>query len=86
MKIKSNYIGTYYLSHKNMVQQVFMTWSKLKWSKEYTPFGPTDNYLDQSPSDWSKEYPYPTTCERHELRADSLRYTCQQTNKQQYKL
>ena len=53
MKIKSNYVGTYYFSCKNMVQQVFMTWSNLKWSKEYTPFGPTDNWLDQSPSDWS---------------------------------
>ena len=45
------YIDTYYFSWKNMV---FMTWSNWNWSKEYTPFGPTDNHLDQSKVQWSK--------------------------------
>ena len=47
------YVDTYYLVVNmwfNMVQQVFMTWSNWNWSKEYTPFGPTDNHLDQSKS------------------------------------
>ena len=47
------YVDSYYLVVNmwfNMVQQVFMTWSSWNWSKEYTPFCPTDNHLDQSKS------------------------------------
>ena len=47
------YVDTYYLVVNmwfNMVQQVFMTWSNWNWSKEYTPFGLTENHLDQSKS------------------------------------
>ena len=36
------YVDTYYL--------VVNMWSNWNWSKEYTPFGPTDNHLDQSKS------------------------------------
>ena len=51
------YVDTYYLVVSmwfNMVQQVFVTWSNWNWSKEYTPFGPNDNHLDQSKVQWSK--------------------------------
>ena len=42
-----------------MIQQVFLTWSNWKWSKEYRPFGPAENHLDlQSKVQviWSKKY------------------------------
>ena len=42
-----------------MVQQVFLSWSNWNWSKECTPFGPTDNHMDQSKAQWSKEYTDP---------------------------
>ena len=30
-----------------MIQPVIITWSNWQWSKEYTPFGPTEYYLDR---------------------------------------
>ena len=37
-----------------MIQPVIITWSNWQWSKEYTPFGPTEYYLDRSKVQWSK--------------------------------
>ena len=44
------YVDAYHLVVNMWFKQVFMTWSNLNWSKEYTPFGPTDNHLEQSNS------------------------------------
>ena len=42
-----------------------MIWSNWNWSKKYTPFGPTDNHLDQSksngPSDLVQGIHWPTS-------------------------
>ena len=67
-KIKKNtvFVDKYYFMKTwfDIVQQVFMTWSNWNWSKEYTPFGPTDNLGPvQGPMVqviWSKECTYPS--------------------------
>ena len=57
-----------------MVQQVFMIWSNWNWSKKYTPFGPTDNHLDQSKSNGPSDLvqgilcPTNTSCSPHAYR------------------